>query len=221
MPQKEGVVPIQDKLPKSRITLVYRTTISGQEEEVKLPFRVVVLGDFSLGSGKDRQLDLEERKFRSITATNLGEVMKDMGMTLSFEVDDKISGDGEGKMAVELPIDRMKSFHPDELVYHVPKLKALMLMRKLLLEMQSDIDNRKELRRTLYDLFSSKEQVQKLLENEKLKGFVSMKLPAGKAEDAKPATATAPAAPAGAAAAPALPATAPAPAAKAASKAKA
>ncbi|HEX8436716.1 type VI secretion system contractile sheath small subunit [Archangium sp.] len=170
-------MPIQDQLPKSRITLVYRTTINGQEEDVKLPFRVVVLGDFSLGSAKDRQVDLEERKLRSVTGSNLNELMKDMGMSVSFEVDDKISSDGDGKIAVELPIDRMKSFHPDEIVQHVPKLKALMMMRKLLLEMQSDIDNRKELRRTLYELFSNKEQLQKLLESEQLKSYASMRLP--------------------------------------------
>jgi type VI secretion system protein ImpB len=182
-------VPIQDKLPKSRITLVYRTNINGQEEDVKLPFRVVVLGDFSQGSSKDRQLDLDERKLRAVNGSSLNDLMKDMGMSVSFEVDDKLSSDGEGKMMVELPIDKMKSFHPDEIVQHVPKLKALMLLRKLLLEMQSDIDNRKELRRTLYELFSSKEQVQKLLESEQLKSYASMRLPGAvaKPKDEKPA----------------------------------
>jgi type VI secretion system protein ImpB len=71
----------------------------------------------------------------------------------------------------------MKSFHPDEIVHHVPKLKALLLLRKLLMEMQSDIDNRKELRRTLYELFSNKEQLQKLLESDQLKSYASMRLP--------------------------------------------
>jgi type VI secretion system protein ImpB len=181
-------VPIQDQLPKSRITLVYRTNINGQEEDVKLPFRVVVVGDFSLGSATDRQADLEERKLRSVTGSNLNELMKDMGMSVSFEVDDKLSADGEGKMMVELPVDRMKSFHPDEIVHHVPKLKALLLMRKLLLEMQSDIDNRKDLRRKLYELFSNKEEVKKLLESDQLKGYASMRLPAvAKTQPAAPA----------------------------------
>lgn len=175
-------MPIQDKLPKSRITLTYRTNINGQEEEVKLPFRVVVLGDFSLGSAKDRQADLEERKLRSVTGSNINDLMRDMGMSVSFEVDDKISSDGEGKMAVELPIDRMKSFHPDEIVHQVPKLKALLLMRKLLLEMQSDIDNRKDLRRKLYELFSNKEELKKVLESEQLKSYASMRLPASTAK---------------------------------------
>lgn len=173
-------MPIQDKLPKSRITLVYRTQINGQKEDVKLPFRVVVLGDFSLGSSTDRQVDLEERKMRSVTGSNINDLMKDMGMSLSFDVADKVSTDGDGRLQVNLPIDRMKSFHPDEIVHHVPKLKALMLLRKLLLEMQSDIDNRKELRRKLYELFSDKEQLQKLLESDQLKSYASMRLPKAK-----------------------------------------
>ncbi|WP_257446999.1 type VI secretion system contractile sheath small subunit [Archangium lipolyticum] len=184
-------MPIQDKLPKSRITLVYRTKINGQQEDVKLPFRVVVLGDFSLGSSTDRQVDLDERRMRSVTGSNINDLMKDMGMSLSFDVADKVSADGEGRMQVELPIDRMKSFHPDEIVHHVPKLKALMLLRKLLLEMQADIDNRKELRRTLYELFSNKEQLQKLLESDQLKSYVSMRLPKAIPQSEQPALAAA------------------------------
>ena len=183
-------MPIQDQLPKSRITLVYRTNINGQEEEVKLPFRVVVMGDLSLGSSKDRQVDLEERKLRSVNSTNLNELMKDMGMSLSFEVADKVSDDGEGKMQVQLPITSMKSFSPDEIVHQVPKLKALLLLRKLMLEMQADIDNRKDLRRMMYELFSSKEQVQKVLESDLLKSYVSMRVPkATPAAEAAPAAA--------------------------------
>ena len=180
-------MPIQDKLPKSRITLVYRTKINGQPEDVKLPFRVVVLGDFSQGSSKDRQLDLDERSMRSVTGSNINELMKDMGMSISFEVDDKVSADGEGKLQIELPVNRMKSFHPDEIVHHVPKLKALMLLRKLMMEMQSDIDNRKELRRKFYELFSNKEELKKLLESEQLKSYASMRLPVAKPQTAQPA----------------------------------
>ncbi|SET90652.1 type VI secretion system contractile sheath small subunit [Stigmatella erecta] len=185
-------MPIQDSLPKSRITLTYRTTISGQEEAVKLPFRVVVMGDFSSGSSTDRQLDLEERKLRSVTGGNINELMKDMNMSLSFEVDDKLSADGNGRMKVNLPVDRMKSFHPDEIVHHVPKLKSLLMLRQLLLEMQSDIDNRKDLRRKLYELFSNKEELRKLLESDQLKNYAGMRLPA----TAKAQTQAAPPAPA-------------------------
>jgi type VI secretion system protein ImpB len=55
--------------------------------------------------------------------------------------------------------------------------------------MQSDIDNRKDLRRKLYELFSNKEELKALLESEQLKSFASMRLPAAAAAKADPAEA--------------------------------
>lgn len=177
-------MPIQDKLPTSRITLTYRTTINGQEEEVNLPFRMLVLADLSLGSSKDRRVDLDERKLRSVKPGGLDDLMKDMGMSIEFQVPDRTTADGGGTLNVKLPLERMKSFHPDEFVQHVPKLKALLLLRKLLLEMQADIDNRKELWRTLSELYAHPEDIQKLLESDSLKGFENLRLPAGGPTDA-------------------------------------
>jgi type VI secretion system protein ImpB len=176
----QGVtVAIQDQLPKSRITLTYRTTINGEQETVNLPLRLLVLGDFSLGSSEDRKTDLETRKLRSVDGRNLDELMKDMKMSTRFQVPNRINPDVESDLNVTLPISRMKSFHPDEIVNHVPKLKALLLLKTLLVEMQSNIDNRKDLRRELYDLFSKPEALKELL-NE-LKGYESMRLPSGEA----------------------------------------
>ncbi|NBD11108.1 type VI secretion system contractile sheath small subunit [Corallococcus silvisoli] len=168
---------IQDQLPKSRITLTYRTTINGEQETVNLPLRLLVLGDFSLGSSEDRKTDLETRRLRSVDGRNLDELMKDMKMSTQFQVPNRINPDVESELDVTLPIDRMKSFHPDEIVKHVPKLKALLLLKTLLVEMQSNIDNRKDLRRELYELFSKPEALKELL-NE-LKGYESMRLPSG------------------------------------------
>ncbi|AFE05659.1 type VI secretion system contractile sheath small subunit [Corallococcus sp. CA049B] len=193
---------IQDQLPKSRITLTYRTTINGEQETVNLPLRLLVMGDFSLGSSEDRKTDLETRKLRSVDGRNLDELMKDMKMSTNFQVANRINPDVEEELNVTLPIDRMKSFHPDEIVKHVPKLKALLLLKTLLVEMQSNIDNRKDLRRELYELFSKPEALKELL-NE-LKGYETMRLPAGETAaktDAPAAGAAAAGKPAGGAAA--------------------
>ncbi|GMU05704.1 type VI secretion system contractile sheath small subunit [Corallococcus caeni] len=187
---------IQDQLPKSRITLTYRTTINGEQETVNLPLRLLVMGDYSLGTSEDRKTDLETRKLRSVDGRNLDELMKDMKMSANFQVANRINPDVESELNVTLPIDRMKSFHPDEIVKHVPKLKALLLLKTLLVEMQSNIDNRKDLRRELYELFSKPDALKELL-NE-LKGYETMRLPSGEtakadapaagAATAKPAT---------------------------------
>ncbi|MDY7233067.1 type VI secretion system contractile sheath small subunit [Hyalangium rubrum] len=191
---------IQDELPKSRITLTYRTTINGEPETVKLPLRLLILGDFSLGTSADRrekdengkdkkneagdlkEIDLEARRMRTLNGRNLDDVMKDMKMSLKL---DSITNfiDESGPLPVELPITRMKSFHPDEIVQHVPKLKALLLLRKLLAEMQSSIDNRKDLRNAIYKLFEDEAQ-RKAIADELAATHKSLKLPAGKAPDA-------------------------------------
>lgn len=183
---------IQDQLPKSRITLTYRTTINGEQETVNLPLRLLVMGDYSLGSSEDRKQDLETRKLRSVDGRNLDELMKDMKMSANFQVPNRINPDVEAELNIDLPINRMKSFHPDEIVKHVPKLKALLLLKTLLVEMQSNIDNRKDLRRELYELFSKPEALKELL-NE-LKGYETMRLPAGEAAKADAAAAAATAA---------------------------
>jgi len=170
---------------------MYRTTINGQEEDVNLPFRALVLGDFSLGSSKDRKADLEDRKARTLDGSNLNELMKAMEMSIEFDVDDKTTPGVEGKLQVKLPVENMKSFHPDQIIQHVPRLKALVLLRKLLLEMQSDIENRKDLWRTLNEIYANSEERKKLLEGAALKDLAPLRLPSGAAE-APPAEGKAP-----------------------------
>ena len=195
---------IQDELPRSRITLTYRTTINGEPETVNLPLRLLVLGDFSLGSSEDRKVDLEARRLRSVSGRNLDELMKDMKMSVSFQVPNRVNPDAAETLDVELPINRMKSFHPDEIVHHVPKLKALLLLKQLLMEMQSSIDNRKELRKLVYEMFSKPEALNEVLAE--LKNYESLKLPEQASKPVPAAAAAAATTPAAGAKKPATPA---------------
>lgn len=185
---------IQDELPKSRITLTYRTTIRGVPEEVNLPLRLLVLGDFSLGTSKDRKLDLEERKTRAINGKNLSDQIADMGIKLKFEVANRVNPDVEADLPIELDITGIKSFSPDSIVNQVPKLRALLLLKTLLLETQSAVDNRKELRKTIYELFSNPDALKAVMGQ--LKGYDSLRLPSEGTHPAPAPVAPAPVAPA-------------------------
>jgi type VI secretion system protein ImpB len=176
-------VAIQDELPQSRITLKYRTTINGEPEDIKLPMRTLVLGDFSMGTSKDRQEELEARKLRTLDGTNrVDDLMKDMGIKLNVQVPNQISP-GADDLDLMLPIDGLKSFNPDELAHHIPQVKGLLLLKTLLLEMQSNIDNRRELRKLIQEICANPETMQKTLAE--LKGYEQLKLPnrAGAAPD--------------------------------------
>lgn len=165
---------IQQDLPRSRLTLTYKTTINGEPETVNLPFRMLVLGDFSAGQHKDAEKDLEARPLHSIGGSNLSSVMGEMNVTLALkDVPNRID-DGE-KLEVQLPLQSMRSFSPDEIVQHVPQLKALMLMRQLLQELQGQIDNHGGLRKEIQRLFSDPSAMESL--KKELSPFQTLKLP--------------------------------------------
>ncbi|MEY3807970.1 MAG: type secretion system contractile sheath small subunit [Pseudomonadota bacterium] len=165
---------IQDEIPKSRLTLRYKTEVNGQPEDITLPMRFLIAGDFSQGSSSDRLVDLDERRIRNMDGTNTDQVMKDMAMSLNFTVENKIDGAEEEDLQISLSINSIKSFSPDQVAQQVPKLKGLLALKGLIREMQSNVDNRKELRKLMDELMSNPENLEKVLAD--LKGFESLKL---------------------------------------------
>jgi type VI secretion system protein ImpB len=169
---------VQDEVPKSRLTLRYRTEVNGVPEDVNLPMRMLVMGDFSGGTSSDRKVDLEERKLRTLDGKNTNGIMKDMKMALSFSVPNKIDPQNAEELEINLAVDSLKAFSPDEIAKRIPKLKGLMLLKKLLVEVESNVANAKDFRKLLGDLYGNEEQYKKLLEQ--LKGYEGYKIPDGK-----------------------------------------
>lgn len=167
---------VNDSIPKSRLTLTYRTDVRGKKKDVQLPFRLLVLGDLSGGTSKDAQLDLDQRAVRSLDGKNLNAVMKDMGSSMSFAVTNHIDPDVSEELSVELPINSMKSFSAAQVAQGVPKIKALLLLKKLLLEVQGNLDNRKEFRKLLRQMAGDVDAVKALASQ--LSGFENFKVPA-------------------------------------------
>lgn len=170
---------ITDEIPKSRLTLTYRTNVNGTPEDKVLPFRLLIMGDLSGGTSKDRALELDQRSIRQLDGKNLNNVMADMKMSVKVSVPNRIDPDKAESLELTLPIDGMKSFTPAQIAENVPKIKALMLLRKLLLEVQNNYDNRKEFRNMLRALAEDPEAAEAV--RKELAGFEDFKLPTGKA----------------------------------------
>jgi type VI secretion system protein ImpB len=90
-------------------------------------------------------------------------------------VPNKIDPDNEEDMNVEIPLDSMKAFLPDHIAENVPKLIGILMLKQLLEEVLSNVDNRKEFRNLLGQLMSDQEALGKMMEE--LKEFESLKLP--------------------------------------------
>ena len=165
---------VQDETPKSRITLTYKTEVEGEPAVVNLPFRVLALGDFSGGTSKDRQVDLEERNLRSLDGKNTNQIMRDMKISLDIVVPNKVNPQEES-MRVELAFDSMNSFSPEQVAKQIPQIRSLVLLKKLLEEVQSNVANKKEFSQLLSKLFSSEELLSKM--REKLKNYSMYRIP--------------------------------------------
>ena len=67
-------------------------------------------------------------------------------MQVKLDVPNRVDPDSEATLDVEIPIESMMSFDPLHVANAVPKLKGLLLVKKLLLEAQAALDNRKAFR---------------------------------------------------------------------------
>src|SRR5258708_13210690 len=103
---------VQDEVPKSRITLTYKTEVDGEPAAVDLPLRLMLVGDFSQGSSKDRQIDLDERAPRNLNGSNTADIMQDMGISLDLVVPNKISGRDSRNINFKLPFHALIPLSP-------------------------------------------------------------------------------------------------------------
>ncbi len=168
---------VQDEIPKSRLTLRYKTEVNGTPADVVLPLRQLITGNFSGGSSVDCKVDLEERQMHSMDGTNTDSVMKEMGISLNVTVPNHVDPASGEDIDVSLKLDSMNAFKPDAIAHQIPKVEAMLMVKRLLEESLSNVDNRKDFRKLLDELMSKPEELAKVMAD--LKAFEGLKLPSG------------------------------------------
>ena len=154
---KEGSVA-----PKERVNIVYRPATGDAKEEVELPLKLVVLGDFTLRPD-DRMV--EDRAPVSIDKDNFNDVMKGQGLGLQFSVPNKLTDDPDAQMAVDLKFESLKDFEPDAIVQKVPELAKMMELRDVLKALKGPLANVPEFRKKLQELVGDEDARRKVLKD--------------------------------------------------------
>ena len=120
---KEGSVA-----PKERVNIVYRPATGDAKEEVELPLKLMVLGDFTQ---REDDRPLEDRDPVSVDKTNFNDVMKGQGLGMTISVPNKLAEDDpEARLAVDLKFENINDFTPDAIVRQVPELARLLELRE-------------------------------------------------------------------------------------------
>lgn len=131
---KEGSVA-----PKERINITFKPALGGAQEEVELPLKLLVLGDFT---GREDLRKLEERKPIGIDKNTLDEVLAKQALKLTLSVPNRLQDETDTEeLAIRLHIHSMKDFNPANLVEQVPELQKLMALRDALMALKGPLGN--------------------------------------------------------------------------------
>jgi type VI secretion system protein ImpB len=153
--------------PKERVNIVYRPSLGDAKEEIELPLKMLVLGDFT---GSDSDLPVEKREPVSVDKDNFNEVLKARNITLNFSVPNRLAEDKDHELNVSLRVEKMKDFGPEAIVEQVPELKRLLELREALRALKGPLSNVPEFRKKIQALIRDDASRQRLLAEIGLEG---------------------------------------------------
>lgn len=138
--------------PKERVNIVYKSNTGDQSEDVELPLKLLMLGDYT---GKEKDDIVEEREPVNVTKENYDDVIKSFNLSLDMNVSNTLSDDAEDEvMPVNLKFNSMKDFSPDSVAKQVPELNSMLELRKALLALKGPLGNVPAFRKTIQKVLS-------------------------------------------------------------------
>lgn len=144
--------------PKERINITYKAKTNGQNEDVELPLKLMVMANLK---GKN-ETPLEEREILQINKINFDQVMRKLNITTSFSVKNTL-GTGAEELDVKLNIASMKDFFPDSLAKQIPELNKLLQLREALMALKGPMGNIPDFRKAVLEALKNEKTKEKLL----------------------------------------------------------
>lgn len=147
--------------PKERINIRYKPATGDAREEIELPHKLLVVGDFTQRAD---DTPLGERKRVEVNKDNFNDVMRGQGLALDLKVPNRLSQDADaGEMAVHLDLATLKDLEPDQVARAVPEIRQLLELRAALTALKGPLGNLPGFRRAIERILSDEEMRAKLL----------------------------------------------------------
>lgn len=137
--------------PKERVNIVYKPATGDAQEQVELPLKQLVIGDFTL---REDQTPVEELKPIRVDKDNFTDVLKGQNLSLELSIANRLSDDAtpDERLAVNLKFESIRDFEPDALVEQVPELGQLIALRDALKALKGPLGNVPDFRKELQAL---------------------------------------------------------------------
>lgn len=147
--------------PKERINVTFKPATGNAQEEIELPLKVTVVGDF-LQRYDDRLL--QDRKPVSINKNNFADVMQKQNLGLQFAVPRKLQeGESDVDLQVNLTIGSMRDFEPGSIIEQIPEMAQLNQLRQALVSLKGPLGNLPAFRNILEGILKNPAQREAIL----------------------------------------------------------
>jgi len=149
--------------PKERVNIRYKPATGNAREEVELPLKLLMLGDYTL---KADETPIEDRKLSDINKDNFNDVMRSHDLSVDMNVDNKLEeteGAEPEQMPVSLKFETLKDFEPENVARQVPELNRLLELREALVALKGPLGNVPAFRKMIQGMLDDSDQREKLL----------------------------------------------------------
>ncbi|KQQ49862.1 type VI secretion protein [Pseudomonas sp. Leaf127] len=148
--------------PKERVNIVYSSDTGGAQEQVELPLKQLVIGDFTL---REDNTPVEDLKPIRVDKDNFTDVLKGQNLSLQLAVANRLSENApqDEQIPVSLTFKSIRDFEPDAIVAQVPELQQLIALRDSLKALKGPMGNLPEFRKQLQALMNDDGARERLL----------------------------------------------------------
>ena len=152
---KEGSVA-----PKERVNITYKPAIGDAKEEVELPLKLLMLGDYTQ---RPDPRPVEDRKPLNIDKDNFQKVMSEQKLNLTYNTKNVLSENPDDELTVNLKFRRLSDMEPEAVANQVPELKKLLDLRAALTALKGPLGNEKAFRNKIQQILGDPGQRNKLI----------------------------------------------------------
>lgn len=150
----------QNEIPPSRVNIRYVKYTGDAQEEVELPLKLLLLGDYNM---RPDDTPVAERRKIGVTKDTFESVMREQNLRLSMVVPNRLSGREDDELKVDLDVESLSAFTPDEIAHRVPELKKMLEIRELLTDLKARVITNRQFRLALEKVIKDRSKVEAIM----------------------------------------------------------